>query len=663
MHQVKSRPNTGETKDPIVDPIEIALYQGLLAATLTDVADHICTYTEEERERDMLEITRRVRAEGIAFLTKALPAFAKAIDRALATDTRLLIRGFARKRGSVLPCFLHGLTSLVFDSAGSERSDASVDAVMMLRQIGFMFYKLQLPFAEEDVDRVIDNFVTTDKHLELNIQDFSNKTRWCMAEARRLIYEILAPHSPYDEKKFSPRHGPGAVATGEKGCEKGRFRRYYKALAAKYPYETYFFYNSTHLCDELGEYLSLEELEAGTAKVVLVPKDSRGPRLISCEPLEYQWIQQGQMRLLVEIIENHRHTRGLVNFANQQVNRDLALHSSLDGWNVTLDMKDASDRVSLRLVEELFPRTWFEALSASRSTHTRLPNGDIVPLRKFAPMGSAVCFPVEALIFWALATAASTYYRTTVPLVLNNEPIRVYVYGDDIICNWADHPAIIQLLEEVGLKVNLDKCCTGSHFRESCGMDAYKGNDVTPVKIRARYTSSLAGMEYPSWVSYANSLRSKGFSFASRYLEDKIQEIKVTPYSPNKEIAVIAFHEPNPKMAIWLNDQLRIRTRYNRKRHCKQIAGWVVRTRVYEDTGAQGWSELQRIATLRHVLEKNNRNSLSQALLVIAGLAPANTLDIPQWFISIEHEESIPVKAYQYTLPRRCSLKRGWATL
>lgn len=245
------------------------------------------------------------------------------------------------------------------------------------------------------------------------------------------------------------------------------FKRYYRSLAERFPYEDYFFFNLSHMCDELRSYLSLEELDTPVAKVVLVPKDSRGPRLISSEPLEVQWIQQMLMANMVHTIETHPLTRGLVNFTDQSVNRRLALRGSTEESNflVTLDMKDASDRVHSTLVRILFPNTWVAALMAARSTATRLPNGEVVQLHKFAPMGSATCFPVEALIFWALSTATiidssnsltiNGRAVTTTPFATLNMLFRglercgtpacdraVYVYGDDIILHREDYTVV-----------------------------------------------------------------------------------------------------------------------------------------------------------------------------------------------------------------------------
>lgn len=132
---------------------------------------------------------------------------------------------------------------------------------------------------------------------------------------------------------------------------------------------------------------------------------------------------------------------------------------------------------------------------ASRSGSTLLPCGTEVPLRKFAPMGSAVCFPVEAICFWALALAAAYSSNATIigewsgyinrlftDRLRPHERERVSVFGDDIIIESQHVNAVMEVLEAVGLSVNRDKSFWEGPFRESCGHDYFKGRLVTPIR-------------------------------------------------------------------------------------------------------------------------------------------------------------------------------------
>jgi len=183
------------------------------------------------------------------------------------------------------------------------------------------------------------------------------------------------------------------------------------------------------------------------------------------------FIQQGLMRALYSHVEQHRLTRGFVNFEDQGVNRQLVEEASVHQGLATLDLKDASDRVRVDLVASLFPSNWVEALLACRTEYIKLPDGRrIGPVRKFAPMGSAVCFPIEALVFWSLLVAH-----------LN---VDVYVYGDDIIIPQHLFQDAVTTLESFDLRVNTEKSCHDTPFRESCGAEFFAGFDVGYVKLR-----------------------------------------------------------------------------------------------------------------------------------------------------------------------------------
>ena len=215
------------------------------------------------------------------------------------------------------------------------------------------------------------------------------------------------------------------------------------------------------------------------------------------------FIQQGVARHLMSYIERHPYTRGHVNFVDQTINGALALESSLSKRWATIDLSDASDRVSVQLVKYLFPREVSTKWLALRSTATRLPSGAVLRLNKFAPMGSALCFPVESLTFWALAVGY-VWERTR---DLHRALESVYVYGDDIIIADEYTQGVIETLEGGCLKVNRDKSFSGNcAFRESCGIEAVNGFDVTPLRLRALPPQRPSdGPAIASWLQYASN--------------------------------------------------------------------------------------------------------------------------------------------------------------
>lgn len=458
-------------------------------------------------ERDVETIESRTLNEGLSFLTKCLPLLGKALDQGMMNTSLSVPREFKRShQNRCIPAFLQAYFKLVFDECGCLRDEADVTAVEFLRQVCFFLYKLEQPYSPEQEASVIEAFVRTEGELELEL---GGKVGDMVAAASYITRDVFAG---FDPKDIVPRHGPGAVATGERLEEKWHFARLYDGIHQMYPYYKYFVVGGAReLVDRLDWYKSLERRETGVAKVVLVPKDSRGPRLISCEPLEYQWIQQGLGRKLMGHLESFWMTRGHVNFTNQEVNRQLALESSRTLEFATLDLKEASDRVSLELVQAVFKHCpeLLRALEATRTSATLLPNGTVQSLKKFAPMGSALCFPVEAFVFWAVIVASLARRDRVSP---SKSAEFVYVYGDDIIVPTADADFCMQALESVGLKVNASKSCIHGPFRESCGMDAFKGTQVTPIRCKAPWTGkSSDATAFASYVALRNNLAKRGY--------------------------------------------------------------------------------------------------------------------------------------------------------
>lgn len=537
---------------------EVDFYVDLILELLKDDPLQLCS--RKHSLRDAATIRDRTANEGLSFLTKTLPTLGKALLVGLETMRFQRPREFqGSRKGDSRPAFMQVYFNRIFCADGALLDSADPKAVSHVLQVCMLGYKLELPYSEDERAGVIQNFMSTDQELE-NL-DFAQCDS-LIAAASYVAREVLVD---FDHKAIIPRHGPGAVATGEKLEDKWVFSRLYGQIHQVYPYYDYFIVGrGRELVDRLGWYKSLERIQSGCAKVVLVPKDSRGPRLISCEPLEYQWIQQGLGRALMQHIESHKWTRGRVNFTHQTVNRQLALDSSKDREYATLDLKDASDRVSLALVRRVFQHNagFLRALEATRSTATLLPNGEVRTLSKFAPMGSALCFPVEALVFWCLIVAAIHRETGKQPAEIGRQ---VFVYGDDIVVKSEYVDLATSALESCGLRVNRAKCYVNGYFRESCGMDAFHGVQVTPARLRTRFDvkSSSSAAVYASYVSLLNQMRRKGYERVAQFLEVRLRKLfGVIPYS----LADSAFPgiECNEFVSVVRrNIEQGVRTRYN----------------------------------------------------------------------------------------------------
>lgn len=486
--------------------------------TVNLLAD-IASSTNMDLRLDALTVRRRVNSEGWSFLTTRLPGLGRAMDIACSkSETKMDYTGFKTRAG--YPVFLGDLFRLVFDNEGYLRQDASVSIVKYLRQILYFWYKYELPYTTRQKADLESRFIEVETSLPTSLPTMCP----VLEHARRLIGTVT---SSFDKEAVIPSHGPGAVATKERVYEKFLFKRRYRCLETCFPFVEYM-----APCPSFWSYHEPEaliDLEYGTARAVFVPKDSRGPRLISCEPLEFQYIQQGVSRELVKCIDSHPITSGRVLFRDQSVNGRYALWGSAGGGWVTLDMSDASDRVSTVLVDFLFGSRpdVLATLHSCRTVETVLPSGKLVSLRKFAPMGSALCFPVEALVFYALAVGVLVQHGGYLPFQAEQ---RIHVYGDDIICHLEDYEMIMQYFPYVGLKFNDKKCCTGGFFRESCGVDAFKGENVTPLKLRTRWLSSRPATSIVSWIEYSNSLYARGYWLAAECVRSQVGDFPVLDF-------------------------------------------------------------------------------------------------------------------------------------
>lgn len=454
----------------------VGVMNALLTALRQDLTRiHLAHSKEISRDFDTLQ--RRLDNEGITFLTSTLPALGKAVLQGCLSGRLEAPQGFKKLRGTTLPRLLSGLLVQGFREDGALREDCKPVVVKSLLQVAFLAYKLELPFTRQQIHAKVEGFLNAERDLRRLRLDAGDPV---ICKARDLVTELFREFNP---REILPGHGPGALATGERNEGKWDFKRKYTNLHRYYPYYEYFVPSRLALLNRIKRYRELETRDFAVSEMRFVPKDSRGPRIISMEPLEIQFIQQGLKTALYRHIERHPLTKGFVNFSDQSINGRLALSASADGQLATLDMKEASDRISLSLVRCLFHGTeLLPALEAVRSQYVHLPKeaGDYgdktLELYKYAPMGSAVCFPVEAVCFWALSVASILYEEGR--LNARKLPV-VFVYGDDIVVETRHAKTLFEHLPCYGLLVNTDKSYTAGPFRESCGFDCFAGEVVT----------------------------------------------------------------------------------------------------------------------------------------------------------------------------------------
>lgn len=322
------------------------------------------------------------------------------------------------------------------------------------------------------------------------------------------------------------KHGPGATADRLTGNGKWHLSEWTQRLESILPY-------GEQLLPNWGYYHQLDHVTIRDPKdevpvrVITVPKTLKTPRIIAIEPTCMQYAQQALLSPLVELLEAD-HLRpegfgenlvsGMVGFTDQNPNRELARLGSLNSQLATLDLSEASDRVSLMHVSALLDsEKWphlHEAAFASRSRLAEVPGWGLIAPAKFASMGSALCFPMEAMVFLAtvfLGIEDSLQRPITRRDILSFRD-RVRVYGDDIIVPIDHVNHVMSALDRNGFKVNHDKSFWNGKFRESCGGDYFDGQWVTPARLRKDLPQSMAdASETASLVSFRNQLYQLGY--------------------------------------------------------------------------------------------------------------------------------------------------------
>lgn len=220
-----------------------------------------------------------------------------------------------------------------------------------------------------------------------------------------------------------------------------------------------------------------------------VPKSTEISRTICVEPSLNMFLQKGTQAYLEELL-----TRNLgFDLERQQFrNKRLARRGSESGRFSTIDLSSASDTISLNFCEWILPRELYAWLTFIRSPEVQLPNGSWLELHMMSSMGNATTFPLQTIIFSALACAA---YRVTGVQICRPtckpgsvQDGNVGVFGDDIVVESSVYPLLMSVLKSAGFIPNASKSFNVGLFRESCGGDYFDGHYVRGV-----YCKTLRG--------------------------------------------------------------------------------------------------------------------------------------------------------------------------
>lgn len=482
--------------------------------------------------QDREYILRRFKSEGINFLTVQLPTFSKHVVASLESgdfqsgDSALFVReNFGRKK--CLSRFFWYELIQVFHENGKLRSNADPVAILQIRSVCEYFYKLALPYTGEQLETAKTNFLKNEEELKALSEDGWFDTPFVdrLRKDFILYWQPLCTSIDKVFSSFGPRDTSGSFIGGGSDSFYMRGTAYFRSAVPRRAGGHLGFYPRGRIATHRVNLRHSLVDEPSFSELLFVAKDSRGPRSI-CR--EHPHRLRTQMAFFDWATQNmNRLSQGAINFLDQGVNRRLAETSSVDEKFSTIDLKDASDRVSARLMKKVCSGS--SAISTflrdHRASFVSIPNGPCqlfsiyvrqvlcktnllgnrcllasmvylqrytnqtskkFLLQKTAGMGSGLTFPLMSLL---ISLAIS---REVVNKGLANDyniaRSRIFIYGDDIIVPRKWYDSAITALSKVGLRANTSKSFTKGHFRESCGGDYFNGNDVTPV--RARFANS-----------------------------------------------------------------------------------------------------------------------------------------------------------------------------
>lgn len=426
-----------------------------------------------------------------------------------------------------------------------------------------------------------------------------------------IIASSLGPRSSFiEELPLHLKVTNGATATHPRR-KSGGFARLRRTMYATYRSHPYL----EALSKFWGYKINFRSIHHN--RVELVPKNWKTHRSIACEPEGNSALQLAFDSFCKGKLKRRLNT----DLSDQSRNQRLALEASVHGKLCTVDLKAASDRLSLNLVHLLFEREWVDFFLDTRSPCWKFRDMPVTAYHKLSSMGNGYTFTIETLIFAAACKSLGSREFS--------------VYGDDIIIETELYSDLKELLAYLGFEINeekthvevppplllsasipssiatllgslekvnsfseVDPSCSNNLldygrrergkefgplvilnsynfdsfgpgtpastygvFRESCGVHAWGGHIVTPFYLRALSTKQ-------DWVLLVNNMTSLATSEGSlwEYLRQIIVELKLPLGPPTLDATSCVFIDVRSCYRLGL-----IRT-FRKKRH---LIPWV----------------------------------------------------------------------------------------
>ncbi len=487
-------------------------------------------------ERDFETLESRLENEGIAFLTISLPRLGQAFLKGLSKGAFTCPVGFKTAHRGTIPAFLQGMFCEVFDPfSGILKPDADICIVSCLYEILFKFKKYpSAPKSASLLDlKAKKGFIENDqKCMEFNPSPHILSS---ITQAKSYILSSLRGETETMDMGF--RHGPGAVQ--EKLTPNRKWSAVVDCLFNE-TFDTFQFGLSDFGVDMLSTTshsnrakrpVTFEQASSRISRLISVPKNSTSRRTITVEPVLMQFLQQGLLSSLLQGLDKCPIMSNSVDVTNQSKNQQLALEGSLhDNW-ATIDLKSASDLISVKLVKIVFGSLphFYEAMMAARSSHFTVdgmkPTTTYV-MEKYAGMGNATCFPVMSITIALICICAildASNQKVTRENMLRATR-HVQVYGDDIVIRREYAHQACTWLSECGLIINTEKSYLEGNFKESCGSDCFKGVNIAPLYYHPEPSSFAADPENcASLVSFSNQAWMRGLYSTSDVVREDVE--------------------------------------------------------------------------------------------------------------------------------------------
>jgi hypothetical protein len=228
-----------------------------------------------------------------------------------------------------------------------------------------------------------------------------------------------------------------------------------------------------------------------TAMVEVVPKNYKTGRVIAREDPTRQWcltalrektyqnMYKSRDKLEKELKEFFISTSFPlpVDPEREQPSQIRAYIGSVGGRCATIDWSSASDLLSYKLVARVMPKPHFRARLRYRAQYLSI-KGTTVVNHFWSTMGAANTWADMSMVLWSICVAVS---ESVGRLCGYNDLVVPVLWGDDTVVDVRVAEATVDVLETLGMKCNREKSYWRGDYRESCGAEFFRGEEVSTV--------------------------------------------------------------------------------------------------------------------------------------------------------------------------------------